>query len=72
MNAVVLETGLLGMACEAQGAARPTPLLFLHGMNAGAWQFEALQPFFAARGYRSLALNVALEVGEAGWDLLFE
>lgn len=52
-----LKHDLTAVHCEpASGAARGR-ILFLHGMMAGAWQFEHLQPFVAKRGYESLALN---------------
>lgn len=39
-----------------QGAGRP-PVLLLHGMMGGAWQFSWFQRVLADAGYRSLALN---------------
>jgi pimeloyl-ACP methyl ester carboxylesterase len=56
LQLITLERGLTAVRCPATMAERGR-ILFLHGMMAGAWQFEALQPFFAERGYTSLALN---------------
>jgi|GEM_PF-876623 len=36
---------------------KPT-VLFIHGMMAGAWQFQQAQHWFAQRGYPSVALNL--------------
>jgi pimeloyl-ACP methyl ester carboxylesterase len=42
-----------------QGETRSAPLLFIHGMWHGAWCWdETFLPFFAERGYRSVALSL--------------
>ena len=48
-----------GPAHEAHAAAwtRP-PVLFVPGLFAGAWVFEAWQRWFAARGWRTAALDL--------------
>ncbi len=52
-----LEYDLTGVHCQLIDGPARGRILFLHGMMAGAWQFEQLQPYFAERGYESLALN---------------
>lgn len=43
----------------AAGDAHPVPLLFVHGAFHGAWCWEEhFLPFFAARGYHAVALNL--------------
>lgn len=42
-----------------QGAAKSTPLLFIHGIHHGAWCWERhFLPWFAARGWDSYALSL--------------
>lgn len=42
-----------------QGAARATPLLFVHGAYVGAWCWdEYFLPYFAGRGYAAHALSL--------------
>jgi hypothetical protein len=48
MRATRLEHDLTGVYSAPQDGAPRGALLFLHGMMAGAWQFEQLQPFFAS------------------------
>jgi pimeloyl-ACP methyl ester carboxylesterase len=50
--------GLAVETVEPRGAARPHPLLFLHGMWGGAWMWEPCMQVFAARGWRCHALNL--------------
>ena len=50
--------GLAVETIEPRGAARPHPLLFLHGMWGGAWMWEPCMQVFAARGWRCHALNL--------------
>ena len=41
------------ITCEPQGAAHPTPILFVHGMWHAAWCWaENFLPFFAKNGYQ--------------------
>jgi len=55
---VPLAGGLSGVEVPAAAAARARPqVLLLHGMMAGAWQFERFQDSLARAGYRSLALD---------------
>lgn len=50
-----------------KGPARPTPLLFIHGMWAGAWCWdEHFLPFFADHGYRAVALSLRGHAGSEG------
>ena len=42
----------------AASAGRRPPLLFLHGMMAGAWYWANYQRFFTGRGYASYAVNL--------------
>ncbi|HLA34455.1 MAG TPA: alpha/beta fold hydrolase [Rhodocyclaceae bacterium] len=43
-----------------QGAARPTPLLFVHGAFTAAWCWdEHFLPFFADAGYASYAISLS-------------
>jgi pimeloyl-ACP methyl ester carboxylesterase len=42
-----------------KGHSHPTPLLFVHGANSGAWVWdEHFLPFFAARGYEAHAVSL--------------
>lgn len=44
---------------EPAGEVHPTPLLFVHGANSGAWVWaEHFLPYFAARGYAAYALSL--------------
>lgn len=44
---------------RAEGEARPTPLLFVHGAWHGGWCWEEhFLPFFAEHGYESHALDL--------------
>jgi pimeloyl-ACP methyl ester carboxylesterase len=53
------------------GAARPTPLLFVHGAWHGAWCWEEhFLPYFAAAGYEAHALSLrghGKSAGNARW-----
>ena len=51
------------------GAARPTPLLFVHGAWHGAWCWdEHFLDFFAAHGYAAHALSLRGHGGTGrGW-----
>ena len=52
-------------------AARPHPLLFVHGGYAGAWCWdEHFLPWFAARGYPAHALSLRGHGGSDGHDAL--
>lgn len=60
MTLITYPSGLTAVQVEAslkQVAPHP-PILCLHGMMAGAWQFEHFQLFVATRGYTSIALNL--------------
>jgi pimeloyl-ACP methyl ester carboxylesterase len=52
-----LATGLHAVHCLPTVDPPRARILMLHGLNAGAWQFEHLQPFFAEHKYESLALD---------------
>ncbi len=44
---------------EPKSEARPTPILFVHGMWHGAWCWsEYFLPYFAQQGYRAYALSL--------------
>lgn len=59
--------GLELIIAEPTGAARPTPLLFVHGAFAGAWVWaERFFPLFAAAGYRAVALSLRGHGGSNG------
>ncbi len=53
------------------GAARSTPLLFVHGAFAAAWCWEEhFLPWFAARGYAAHALSLRGHGGSDGHESL--
>jgi pimeloyl-ACP methyl ester carboxylesterase len=53
-----LPSGLSAHVCEPEGPGRRRlPVLLLHGMMGGAWQFEWFQPALAAAGYCSMAID---------------
>ncbi|HME75084.1 MAG TPA: alpha/beta fold hydrolase [Mycobacterium sp.] len=54
---VRLPTGLTGVEGIPQASATETPVLLLHGMMGGAWQFSWFQRALTRVGYRSLAIN---------------
>ena len=54
---IVTTTGLRIVADAPRDAVR-TPILLVHGMAAGAWHFERWQPFLAARGWPSYAVDL--------------
>lgn len=54
---VRLAGGLTAVEHGPGTTAKPAPVLLLHGMMGGAWQFEWLQDALATAGYRSLAIN---------------
>lgn len=58
----------LEMICRRpEGAARATPLLFVHGSYSGAWVWERhFLPFFAEHGYESHALSLRGHGGSEG------
>lgn len=49
-----------GLALQAAEPATPThaPLLLLHGISAGAWNFDRYLAFFADRGWPTYALDL--------------
>lgn len=54
-----------------QGAARPTPLLFIHGAYTAAWCWEEhFLPFFAAAGYAAYAVSLSGHGNSRGRDHL--
>ena len=56
----VQEETLELISVRPEGAARPTPLLFVHGAYAGAWCWaEHFLPWFAAHGYEAHALSLS-------------
>lgn len=63
--------GLEVITREPRGPARPTPLLFVHGANSGAWVWERhFLPFFASHGYAAHALSLRGHGLSAGRDRL--
>ena len=59
MRAMTLPSGLTlrAEAARAGAPARP-PVLCVHGMFGGAWQFDGWLPLLAARGYAAHALDL--------------
>lgn len=57
LHHITLASGLTGTATTAVGLARD-PVLFIHGMFGGAWQFAEWQRRFAALGHPSLAIDL--------------
>lgn len=56
---------------DPQGNPRPTPLLFVHGAWHGAWCWaEHFLPYFAERGYTSLAPSLRGHGASAGRERL--
>jgi alpha-beta hydrolase superfamily lysophospholipase len=56
---------------EPETDARPTPVLFVHGMFHGAWCWEEhFLPYFAQRGYAAHALSLRGHVGSEGRERL--
>jgi len=63
--------GLEVIAREPTEAARPTPLLFVHGAYAAAWCWEEhFLDFFAAAGYPSYAVSLSGHGTSRGRDRL--
>lgn len=61
MQRVTLPSGLSAIVSLGRNenlSARRPPILFVHGMMAGAWQFERVQPYFARLGYESQAIDL--------------
>jgi non-heme chloroperoxidase len=57
MRELTILSGLTAVVEDAAPATRP-PILLIHGMFAGAWQFEGFQRYFATLGYSSHAINL--------------
>src|ERR671938_613742 len=57
MRELTILSGLTAVVEDAPSPSRP-PILFIHGMFTGAWQFEGFQHHFAALGYPSHAINL--------------
>lgn len=59
MRAIVMPSGLTVYSVDARrgGRSRP-PVLCVHGMFGGAWQFNGWLPLLADRGYEAQALNL--------------
>jgi pimeloyl-ACP methyl ester carboxylesterase len=59
MRTVTMPNGLTLHSVDARrgGAARP-PVLCVHGMFGGAWQFDGWLPLLAERGYEAQALDL--------------
>lgn len=54
------------ITARPQGAARPTPVLFVHGAWHGAWCWERFLPHFASHGYVAHALSLRGHAGSEG------
>jgi pimeloyl-ACP methyl ester carboxylesterase len=54
---VILPGGLSAVERVPRASTSKPPVLLLHGMMGGAWQFRWLQEALSEAGYRSLALN---------------
>lgn len=56
---------------QPAGPARPRPLLFVHGAYVGAWSWDRhYLPYFAQRGWKSLAFSLSGHGGSAGAERL--
>lgn len=52
--------GLEILSCRAGKGARPTPLMFVHGAYAGAWQWaDTYLPWFAEQGWDAHAMSLS-------------
>ncbi len=61
------DPGLEVITRQPAGAARPVPLLFVHGAFAGAWCWdEHFLPWFASRGFTAQALSLRGHGGSPG------
>jgi pimeloyl-ACP methyl ester carboxylesterase len=61
---LVTVNNLMVTVAHPAATSRPRPpILFIHGLFAGAWVFEECQRFFAQRGYPAYAVNLR---GHAG------
>ena len=59
MRKVTMPSGLTLLSVDAKKGARARPpVLCVHGMFGGAWQFEGWLPLLAARGYEAQALDL--------------
>jgi pimeloyl-ACP methyl ester carboxylesterase len=59
MQIVTMPSGLTLHSVDARRGARSrTPVLCVHGMFGGAWQFDGWLPLLADRGYEARALNL--------------
>ena len=59
MSRTLSVDGLSLVVAEAPAAAEPRPpVLFVHGMFGGAWQFDGWQRLFAGHGWTSYALDL--------------
>lgn len=66
-EAITIAGGLTG-ASATPATIRPSvpPILFVHGMFGGAWQFEGWQRYFAGLGYPSVSINLRGRPGSRG------
>lgn len=55
-NQYVTEGVYVEEVAPSNGTSK-SPILFIHGGAHGSWTWEKFQPFFAEKGWRSLALN---------------
>lgn len=59
MRKVTMPSGLTLLSADAtKGATVRPPVLCVHGMFGGAWQFEGWLPLLAARGYEAQSLDL--------------
>ena len=59
MRKVTMPSGLTLLSMDAKkGAKARPPVLCVHGMFGGAWQFEGWLPLLAERGYEAQALDL--------------
>ena len=59
MRTTTLPSGLTLHSADARRGGQPRrPLLCVHGMFGGAWQFDGWLPLLADRGYEAHALNL--------------
>jgi non-heme chloroperoxidase len=64
--------GSLEAAVAGPTDTRTRPLTMVHGVGAGPWVWEKFQPFFAGRGYRSIALQLEMTAKHGGRTTLEE
>ena len=57
-ESVIEVNGLKVLRVKPAGPVRARPILFIHGMWAGAWFWEDYLRFFASHGYSGYAMDL--------------